>query len=133
LLGLAGCGATATPVTQVDARFAAAAAMPRGDAVRGRDVVIGRDGNCVLCHAIPESGATFMGNLGPPLSGVGVRLSEAQLRLRLLDPQRFNPDSIMPAYSRTEGLTRVGKAWIGKPILTTQQIEDVVAFLGTLR
>lgn len=105
----------------------------RGNANRGRDVVIGRDGNCLLCHSIPETGARFMGNLGPTLTGVGARLNEAQLRLRLVDPQRLNPDSIMPAYARTEGLTQVGKAWRGKPILTAQQIEDVVAFLATVR
>ena len=94
---------------------------------------MGRDGNCLLCHAIPETGARFMGDLGPPLSGVGRRLNDAQLRLRLVDPQRLNPDSIMPAYARTEGLTQVGKAWLGKPILTAQQIEDTVAYLATLR
>ena len=94
---------------------------------------MGRDGNCLLCHAIAETGARFMGDLGPPLSGVGARLNGAQLRLRLVDPQRLNPDSIMPAYARTEGLTQVGKAWRGKPILTPQQIEDTVAFLGTLQ
>ena len=94
---------------------------------------MGRDGNCLLCHAVPETGATFMGDLGPVLSGIGARLSEAQLRLRLVDPQRFNPDSIMPAYARTEQLAQVGKFWRGKPILSAQQIEDAVAYLVTLR
>ena len=104
-----------------------------GDAVRGREVVMGRDGNCLLCHAIPETGARFMGNLGPTLSGIGARLDVAQLRLRLVDPQRANPDSIMPAYARIDGLTQVTQAWRGKPILTAQQIDDTVAFLATLR
>jgi len=67
------------------------------------------------------------------LSGAGSRWSEGQLRLRLVDPTRLNPDTIMPAYYRVEGLTRVGRAWRGKPILTAEQIEDVVAFLVTLR
>ena len=109
------------------------AGAPRGDAARGREVIMGRDGNCLLCHGIAETGAQFMGNLGPPLGGVGARMNEAQLRLRIEDPQRFNPDSIMPAYARTEGLTQVGKAWRGKPILNAQQVEDTVAFLATLR
>ena len=104
-----------------------------GDAARGRDVVMGRDGNCLLCHAIPATGARFMGNLGPSLAGVGARLDRSQLRLRLTDPQRFNADSIMPAYARTEGLAQVAEAWRGKPILSEQQIEDVIAYLLTMR
>ena len=119
-LVLAGCAVTAVPISNADS-------------ARGREVVMGRDGNCLLCHAVPETGARFMGNLGPALTGIGSRLDTAQLRLRLVDPQRFNPDSIMPAYARTEALTQVGQAWRGKPILSEQQIEDTVAFLATLR
>jgi len=104
-----------------------------GDAARGRDVLMGRDGNCLLCHAVPETGARFMGNLGPPLSGVGARLSAGQLRLRIVDPGRLNAESIMPSYYRTEGLARVAVVWQGKPVLTAQQIEDTVAYLQTLR
>ena len=104
-----------------------------GEPTRGRDIVMGRDANCLLCHAIPETGVRFMGNLGPALSGVGARLTSAQLRERLIDPQRFNSDSIMPAYARTAQLTQVGKARRGKPILNAQQIEDAVAYLLTLR
>lgn len=94
---------------------------------------MGRDANCLLCHAIPETGARFMGNLGPPLTGIGRRFSAAQLKERLLAPERFNSNSIMPAYARTEGLTQVAGALRGKPILTTQQIDDTVAFLGSLQ
>ncbi|MCY7386999.1 MAG: sulfur oxidation c-type cytochrome SoxX [Burkholderiales bacterium] len=130
LLALAGCAAPARP--NAPASPPDAITTP-GDPSRGRDVVMGRDGNCLLCHAIPETGARFMGDLGPPLAGAGARLSAAQLRMRLIDPQRSNPDTIMPAYARIDGLTRVGKAWRGKPILGAQQIEDVVAYLGTLR
>ena len=104
-----------------------------GDAARGRDALMGRDGNCLLCHAVPETGARFMGNLGPPLSGVGARLSAAQLRLRVVDQSRLNRDTVMPSYYRVSGLTRVAEAYRGKPILTAQQIEDVVAYLQTLR
>ena len=108
------------------------AAVP-GDAARGRDVLLGRDGNCLLCHAVPESGVRFMGNLAPPLSGVGARLSAGQLRLRIVDSMRLNPDTIMPSYYRVDGLNRVAATWRGKPVLTTQQVEDAVAYLLTLR
>ncbi len=104
-----------------------------GDPVRGRTVMAGRDANCLLCHAVPESGERFMGNVAPPLSGVGARLSAAQLRLRVADQSRLNRDTVMPSYYRVNGLTRVAEAYRGKPILTAQQIEDVVAYLQTLR
>jgi sulfur-oxidizing protein SoxX len=104
-----------------------------GDISRGRDVVLGRDANCLLCHAVPDAGARFMGDLAPALAGVGARLSEGQLRLRLVDSMRLNPNTIMPSYYRTDGLNQVGAAWRGKPILTAQQIEDAVAYLRTLR
>ena len=115
------------------ADLSAAAPSLNGDASRGRDVVMGRDGNCLLCHAVPETGARFMGNLGPPLSGIGARLDAAQLKQRITDPQRLNAESIMPAYARTEGLTQVAKIFRDKPILSAQQIEDTVAYLATLR
>ena len=105
-----------------------------GDPVRGRAVVIDRRlGACPLCHTGPFAEEKFQGTLAPDLSGAGSRWSEGQLRLRLVDPTRLNPDTIMPAYYRVEGLARVGLAWRGKPILTAEQIEDVLAFLMTLR
>ena len=104
-----------------------------GDPARGRDVLIGRDGNCLLCHAVPETGARFMGNLGPPLSRVGTRLSAGQLRLRIVDSNRLHAQTIMPSYYRTEGLVRVATVYQGKPVLTAQQVEDTVAYLQTLR
>lgn len=93
----------------------------------------GRDANCLLCHAVPESGERFMGNVAPPLSGVGARLSAAQLRLRVVDQSRLNRDTVMPSYYRVSGLNNVAEAYRGKPILTAQQVEDVVAYLQTLR
>lgn len=104
-----------------------------GDAVRGREVFVGRDGNCLLCHSVPETGTRFMGNLGPQLSGIGARLNAGQLRLRIVDSQRLNVNTIMPPYYRTEGLESVAAAWQGRPALTAQQIEDVIAYLQTLR
>lgn len=104
-----------------------------GDAARGRDILLGRDGNCLLCHAVPEAGGRFMGDLALPLSGVGARLSAGQLRLRIVDSMRLNRETIMPSYYRVDGLSLVGKAWRGKPVLTAQQVEDTVAYLLTLR
>lgn len=104
-----------------------------GDAARGRTVMAGRDANCLLCHAVPESGERFMGNVAPPLSGIGSRLSAAQLRLRVVDQSRLNRDTVMPSYYRVTGFSNVAEAYRGKPILTAQQIEDIVAYLQTLR
>ncbi len=106
--------------------------MP-GDAARGREILTGRDGNCLLCHAVPESGVRFMGNVAPALSGVGARLTAAQLRLRIVDPARLNRDIAMPSYYRVAELNQVAEAYRGKPALTAQQVEDVVAYLVTLR
>jgi sulfur-oxidizing protein SoxX len=75
----------------------------------------------------------FHGSIGPALDGVGARYSAGELRLRLVDPKALNSDTIMPAYHRVEGLQRVHERYRGKPILTAQQIEDVVAYLLTLR
>jgi sulfur-oxidizing protein SoxX len=104
-----------------------------GDPARGREVMAGRDANCLLCHAVPETGIRFMGDIAPPLSGVGSRLSAGQLRLRVVDQSRLNADTVMPSYYRIEGLVRVAPAYRGKPVLTAQQIEDVVAYLQTLK
>lgn len=102
-----------------------------GDAVRGRQVVIGRDSNCTLCHAVPDVRAA--GDIGPPLAGVGARLQAGQLRLRLVDSTRLNPATVMPAYYRIDGLTRVASAYQGKTVLSADQIEDAVAYLLTLK
>jgi sulfur-oxidizing protein SoxX len=104
-----------------------------GDASRGLAIVAGRDANCLLCHAIPETGERFMGNVAPPLSGVARRLSAGELRLRVVDPTRVKPDVAMPAYYRVRNLDEVAAPYRGKPILTAQQVEDVVAYLVTLR
>jgi sulfur-oxidizing protein SoxX len=104
-----------------------------GDAARGKAVVVNRDSNCLLCHAVPDSGVRFMGNIGRSLKGVGAKLNEGQLRLRIVDSTRLNPETMMPSYYRTDGLNRVAEPWRGKPVLTAQQVEDTVAYLLTLR
>ncbi len=105
-----------------------------GDAVRGRALVLDRSSTCILCHSGPFAEARFQGDLAPSLVGAGGRWSVSQLRLRLVDAAHFNPRTIMPSYYRVDGgLERVGPAWRGKPILSAEQIEDIVAFLETLR
>ena len=105
-----------------------------GDAARGRVIIVDRQrGFCLLCHGGPFSEEPLQGNLAPSLEGAGSRWNEGQLRLRLMDNKRVNPDSIMPAYHRIEGLQRVGAAWRDRPILNAQEIEDVVAFLMGLK
>jgi sulfur-oxidizing protein SoxX len=105
-----------------------------GDAQRGRAIIVDRQrGLCLLCHRGPFAEVPLQGDLAPDLAGAGARWSVGQLRLRIVDASRFNPRTIMPSYYRVDGLTRVAPAFAGKPILTAAQIEDVVAFLTTLR
>jgi sulfur-oxidizing protein SoxX len=105
-----------------------------GDPARGRAIVLDRRlGACLLCHTGPFTEERFRGTLAPDLSGAGSRWSAGQLRLRLVDASRLNPSTIMPPYYRVDGLARIGNSWTGKPMLTAEQIEDVVAFLATLR
>lgn len=116
-----------------DAMPAPLTAVP-GDVARGRAVVESRQlGTCVLCHAGPFPAEKLPATIGPDLRGVGGRLTAGQIRLRLVEPARLNAATVMPAYFRTEGLVRVGRAWQGRPVLSAQQIEDAVAFLATLK
>jgi L-cysteine S-thiosulfotransferase len=105
-----------------------------GDAARGRAIVANRAvGLCLLCHTAPIPEERFQGNLSPSLAGAGSRWSEGQLRLRMVDASRLNPDTIMPPYYRVERLQRVAGNFRGRTILTAEQIEDVVAYLVTLK
>lgn len=132
LLALASAAAAAAPAG-ADALEQPLAATP-GDPARGRAIVADRRvGLCLLCHAAPIPEERFQGNLAPDLAGAGRRYTAGQLRLRLVDPRRWNPDTPMPSYQRVDGLTRVGTAWQGRPVLSAQQVEDVIAYLLTLR
>ena len=106
----------------------------KGDPARGRAIVANRQvGLCLLCHSGPFPEERFQGDLGPDLKGVGARLSEGEIRARIVDPGRANPETVMPAYYKTDGTTRVAPALRGKTILTAEQIEDIVAYLVTLK
>jgi L-cysteine S-thiosulfotransferase len=105
-----------------------------GDPERGRRIVLDRDaGDCIVCHAMPLPQRQFHGAVGPPLDGVGSRYTAGQLRLRLVDPKAINPETVMPAYYKVEGLHRVLARYRSKPMLTAQQVEDVVAYLLMLK
>ena len=116
---LAGC---ATPATELHSVAGDAIQIPltaeRGDPARGREVVAGRDANCLLCHAAPAMDDRFMGNLAPPLDGVGARNTAGQLRLRIVDSSVLNRNTIMPAYHRVTGFNEVAASYRGQPILS---------------
>jgi len=106
----------------------------RGDAARGRRIAFDpMRGNCLICHTVPDApGERFQGDIGPPLAGVGARVPEAALRLRIVDGTRIAPDTVMPAYHRVDDLRRVAPEWQGRPVLDAAEVEDVVAWLLTL-
>jgi sulfur-oxidizing protein SoxX len=125
---------TVRPFTVVEDTIPHSLTGRRGDPQRGREVVVSRElGNCLICHRTPVPEEQFQGSIGPDLSGVATRLSEGQIRLRIVDVSRLNPATIMPPYYRVEGLRRVLAAYRDKPVLTAEQVEDAVAFLITFR
>ncbi len=126
--------AQAAELTVVGDAIPQALTTTTGDAARGREIVASRQtGLCLLCHTGPFPEDRFQGSLAPDLMGAGTRWSAGQLRLRIADAQRLNPQTIMPAYHRSAGLQRVAPAWQGKTLLSAQQVEDVVAYLLTLK
>ena len=106
-----------------------------GNPEKGKKLFINRKkGNCLACHALEKlADEPFHGQVGPPLDALADRMSEGEIRFQIIDAQASNPDSIMPAYFRIEGLNRVLKKWRGKPILSAQEVEDMVAYLQTLK
>ena len=124
----------AVPFTVVGDGIPAPLAAGPPDAERGRRIVVDRQlGTCLLCHSGPFPEERFQGTVGPDLAGVGSRLTPAQIRLRVVDPRRLVPETVMPAYHVTAGRSRVALPWRDRPILDAGQVEDVVAFLATLR
>ena len=106
-----------------------------GDASRGKAIATdGSVGNCLACHRLPIDGIEAYGTIGPPLDGVASRLSKGYIRLRVVDTRNINPMSIMPGFYRDpELINRPGKPYIGRTFLTAQQVEDVIAYLVTLK
>jgi sulfur-oxidizing protein SoxX len=106
-----------------------------GDPANGRKIAItSGQGNCVICHKLPIPEVAFrIGNVGPDLTEVGSRLTPAEIRMRIVNPKLLNEGTIMPAYYRVTGLNRVDKKSQGKPMLTAEQVEDLVAYLSTLK
>lgn len=105
-----------------------------GDAKAGKAAAIHRQrGNCLACHTMPIPEQQFHGEIGPDLADVGGRLSEAEMRGRIIDPKHSNPDTIMPAFYRTSNMHRVAKKFEGKTMLSAQEVEDIVAYLITLK
>ncbi|MDB5640827.1 MAG: cytochrome c soxX [Hyphomicrobiales bacterium] len=134
LLSGAAYGQALAPFQIEDGEIRASLTGQPGDPARGRAIVGERQkGLCLLCHKGPFPETPFQGDLAPTLNGVGARLSEGALRLRMVDGANVNPQTIMPAYYRVDGLTRVAPALRGKPLLNAQEIEDVVAYLLTLK
>jgi sulfur-oxidizing protein SoxX len=122
------------PYTIVGDSIPASLTGGNGKPASGRAIVVDpQRGMCLLCHSGPFPEDKFQGNIGPNLAGVGRRLTEGQLRLRVVDSSKINPDTIMPPFYRVDALHRVAPPWRGKPVLTAAEIEDVVAFLMTLK
>ena len=105
-----------------------------GDASRGAALVRDRErGNCLICHQGDDPSEPFQGSIGPPLKGVGARLEAGQIRLRLADMSRLDPQTVMPPYFRIENMRDVAPAYRGQPALSAQEIEDVVSYLASLK
>ena len=127
-------GLATAPASRAESSMPRPPGVTPGDPDRGRALVADRQqGLCLLCHSAPVGDARQQGNLAPPLAGVGGRLDEGQLRLRIHDSRRVNPESLMPAYGVADPAPRVAPAWRGRTIFSAQQIEDVVAWLVTLK
>ena len=133
LLPCAAGGQELRPYTITGDSIAQSLTGSPGDATRGRALVLERTSTCILCHSGPFPEEKFQGDLAPSLAGAGSRSTEGQLRLRLVNASSLNPATIMPSYYRVDGLDRVAPAWRGKSILSAEQIEDIVAYLATLR
>ncbi|CCV13933.1 sulfur oxidation c-type cytochrome SoxX [Mesorhizobium sp. STM 4661] len=107
----------------------------QGDPARGAALMMDRQRSlCTLCHSGPFPEPHLHGTLAPDLAGVGARLSEGQIRLRVVDMRRLVPDTIMPSYYRiADEERRLAASWRGKPILSSADIEDIVVYLATLK
>ncbi|MFL4469275.1 sulfur oxidation c-type cytochrome SoxX [Tateyamaria armeniaca] len=131
-----------TAVVYEDGAVAVSLSGQAGDPDNGAILMNKGSGNCIACHSVEAlSHLPFHGEVGPPLDGVADRWSEAELRGIVANAKVMFDGTMMPAFYKTEGFTRLGDAYTGKahadgsvqPLLTAQDIEDVVSFLVTLK
>ncbi len=133
LCGALAASANAAEYVVVDDTIPASLTGKAGDPAAGKKLAIHRKkGNCLACHVMPIPEEQFHGEIGPDISDAGSNYTEAELRMRLVDPKVLNPDTIMPAFLKT-GTTDVLKKFAGKTILKPQEIEDIIAYLMTLK
>jgi len=127
-------GSALTPYVVTEDAITEPLAGQRGDPALGQVLMGERHRSlCILCHALPSGAAQLQGTLAPSLAGIGARLSEGQIRLRIVDMKRLNPSSIMPSYYSLHRGTRTAPAWQNKPVLEAAEIERLVAYLVTLK
>ena len=130
-----------TDVVYVDGAVETSLSGQPGDPVNGAELMNKGAGNCIACHQVSAlSHLDFQGEIGPPLDGAADRWSEAELRGIVANAKMMFEGSMMPSFYRTEGFVRVGDAYTGKapagevtPLLTAQEVEDVVSYLLTLK
>jgi sulfur-oxidizing protein SoxX len=107
----------------------------KGDPVRGRKLAIAQaKGNCLACHELPIPEEDFHGQVAPSLHGVASRYKEGEIRMRVVNIQEINPLSLMPPmYKQPAEFKQVAGKFVGHTVLTAQEVEDVVAYLMTLK
>jgi sulfur-oxidizing protein SoxX len=106
-----------------------------GDSIRGRELAVDTQaGNCLACHLLPIPEEPLHGTVGPPLFKLASRKTEAQIRAHVVDQRQFNPDTVMPGFYRDPRLyNRVADDHWNETLLTAQQVEDIVAYLTSLK
>ena len=130
LLLIAGCSERSMQADSIDTPLI----QSPGDVMAGQEVFVSRDkGHCILCHQVDGLDAEFQGNVGPDLSLVGDRFTEGQLRLRIADYDALVRGVLMPSFYRTDGFSQVAAPYRRQTILTAQQVEDLVVYLGQLK
>ena len=110
-----------------------ASELQNGNSDIGKTVFKSRRVNCLSCHEAPIPEERFHGNFGPSLSGVGSKYSKAEIRIRIIDARLINPDTIMPSYFKILKYPRTPESFLGKTILTAEEVEHLVEYLYSLK